>query len=345
MSKVLIIGSNFFNYNQSVKNTFQALGWEVHVESYDEPIHPFSGWLKWQHKFSFNREKLKDKHRKKYQKYIRSQFLKVNPDMVFVLNGAILDLETLTAFRQTSKVVLWMYDSVFRFPKCINHIDAVDYAFFYELKDIEYYERLGKKAYFLPQAADINLYHPLKLEKTIDILFVGVLYRYFKRIALLKKVIAKFSAQKTCGERSRTIKIVGKYKPFEKNIFKWLFRERRDVFTNKNIAPKEVNVLYNQSQMVLNIHHETQVEGANPKVFEICASGAYQICDYNSYIASLFPNGEVGLYKNEQELVDLIDDALKNDKSEQAKKAYEIVIQNHTFEARINEVLRVMEWR
>ena len=315
------------------------------MESYDEPIHPFSGWLKWQHKFSFNREKLRGKHIAKYQKYIVSQFLKCKPDVVLVLNGAILKQDTLTLFQQTSKVVLWMYDSVFRFPKCINHIDFVDYAFFYEQKDVEYYQRLGKKAYFLPQAADVNLYHPLKSEKTIDILFVGVLYRYFKRIALLKKVIAKFSAQKTCGERSRTIKIVGKYKPFEKNIFKWLFREKRHVFTNRNISPKDVNLLYNQSRIVLNIHHETQVEGANPKVFEVCASGAYQICDYNPYIASLFPNGEVGLYKNEQELFDLIDDALKNDKSEQAKKAHEVVIQNHTFEARIKEILLVMEWR
>ena len=337
MQKVLIIGPNFFNFNQSMKDAFQTLGWEVHLESYDEPIHPFKGVLKWRHKFSFNRKSLKQKFREKYARYIRYVFDQFNPDLVLILNGTILKSDILTFFRKTAKVVLWMYDSVFRYPQCINHIDLVDYAFFYEQKDITYYQALGKKAYFLPQAADVNIYHPIhtNISKTIDILFVGVLYRYQKRIDLLTKIVKRFSKSK--------IKIVGKYKPIEKNILEWLFREKRTIFTNRNIVPSEVNTLYNQSRMVLNIHHETQTEGANPKVFEICASGAYQICDYNPYIVSLFSNGEVGLYKNEKELFDLIEDALKNDKSEQAKKAHEIVINNHTFEARVKEILRIID--
>jgi spore maturation protein CgeB len=162
---------------------------------------------------------------------------------------------------------------------------------------------------------------------------VGVLYRYQKRITLLKKIVENFSKQK--------INIIGKYKPIEKNIYKWMLRERRDIYTNKNVDPVEVNRLYNQSRVVLNIHHETQIEGANPKVFEIAASCIYQICDHNPYIASLFPNGEVGLYKNEQEMFQLIEDALRNDKSEQAKKAQEIVLNNHTYLHRVKEMLTV----
>ena len=333
MSKILIIGPDYFNFNQSIKEAFQTLGWETHLESYDEPIHPFHGRLKWRHKFSFNREKLKEKQIEKYKNYITSRFFQIKPDLVFVLNGAILKPETLTLFRQTAKVVLWMYDSVFRYPKCINHIDFVDYAFFYEQKDVAYYQELGKQARFLPQAADASLYHPTECAKTIDILFVGALYRYPKRIRLLTKVVENFPAY--------TIKIVGRYKPIEKNIFKWLFREKRGIFTNRNITPTEVDALYNRSRIVLNIHHETQIEGANPKVFEICASGAYQICDYNPYIASLFPNNEIGLYKDEQELFELIEDALKNDRSEEAKKARDIVIRSHTFAARIKEIVGV----
>jgi hypothetical protein len=333
-SKVLIISSPFFGFQESIGKAFGLYNFEVHIETYDEPIHPFKGLLKWRHKFSVNRKKLKEKHTAMYQNYIIAKFTEVNPDLVIVLNGTILKSETLTFFRQAAKVVLWMYDSIFRFPNCINHIDYVDYAFFYEQKDVAYYQTLGKQAYFLPQAADANIYQPIKFQKTIDILFVGVLYRYQKRIELLKKIIKKFSTNK--------IKIAGSYKPIEKNFFKWLFREKRTIFTNRNIPPAAVNELYNQSKIVLNIHHETQVEGANPKVFEICASGAYQICDYNPYIASIFPNGEVGLYKNEQELFDLIDDALKNDQSEQAQKAYDIVINDHTFVVRIQNILKII---
>jgi len=333
MPKALIIGPSFFLFNQNVASSLSQLGWNVEIESYDEPIHPFKGILKWIHKFSFNRKALKEKHIVKYQKYISTKFLNFNPNLVLVLNGAILKYETLTFFRQTAKVVLWMYDSVFRFPKCIQHIDYVDFAFYYEKNDVEYYNSLGKKAYFLPQAADETIYHPIECTKTIDILFVGVLYNYKKRINILKSIVEKFSTHK--------IVIVGKYKPIEKNIIKWLFREKRHIYTNQNVSPSEVNKLYNQSNVVINIHHETQVEGANPKVFEICSSGVYQICDYNPYIVSIFPNGEVGLYKNIPELFDLIEDAIRSDKSEQAKKAQKIVIENHTFKHRIEEMLKI----
>jgi len=332
--KVLIISSPFFGYQESIANAFHDLGYTTQIETYDEPIHPFKGWLKWQHKFSFNREKLKEKHAVKYQKYIISRFFQFKPDMVLVLNGAILKPETLTAFKNTAKVVLWMYDSVIRYPKCINHIDYVDYAFFYEQKDVVYYQTLGKKAYFLPQAADGCIYHPAPCAKEIDILFIGVLYRYQKRIDFLRAVTEKFTDKK--------IVIIGKYKPFEKNPLKWLFCEKRTIYTNKNIPVNQVNNYYNRAKVVLNIHHETQQSGANPKVFEIPASGAYQICDHNPYIASLFPNGEIGLYKNEQELLDLIDDALRNDKSEQAQKAQHIVLSKHTFVHRINEILGIV---
>jgi len=162
MYKVFIIGPNFFNFNQSIRESFQTLGWDICLESYDEPIHPFKGLLKWQHKFSLNREKLKEKHTNKYQNYITEKFLQFGPDLVIVLNGTILKSETLVFFKQTAKVVLWMYDSVFRFPKCLNHIDFVDYAFFYEQKDVAYYQALGKEAYFLSQAADTNIYYPIK---------------------------------------------------------------------------------------------------------------------------------------------------------------------------------------
>ena len=57
MPKVLIISSPFFGYQDSVGRAFEQLGYEVRIETYDEPIHPFRGWLRWRHKFSLNRER------------------------------------------------------------------------------------------------------------------------------------------------------------------------------------------------------------------------------------------------------------------------------------------------
>ena len=331
----LIIGSSFFHYNISISNAFKTLGYQTFIEEYDLPVHPFKGWLKWRHKFSLNRKKLREKSYNKYNNYIIEKFNVINPNIVFIFNGNILQTRTLDHFRKTAKVILWMFDSLSRYPKSIDHIDHVDAFFCYEKQDVEWYAQQGKTAFFMPQGYDEKCYFPQKVTKDIDILFVGILYNYKKRIKLLTSVVKNFTDTK--------ILIFGVYKPYYKGILKWLFREKRKIYQNKNIPPQQVNDYYNRAKVVLNIHHETQKDGANPKVFEISGAGAYQICDYNPYITSLFPNGEVGLYKNEQELFDLIEDALQNNKSENAKKAQEIVLENHTFLHRVKEMLAILD--
>ena len=74
MSKVLIISSPFFNYQISVGDAFKKLGYDVKIETYDEPIHPFKGLLKWRHKFAIDKESLREKSRQKYKQYIEKQF-------------------------------------------------------------------------------------------------------------------------------------------------------------------------------------------------------------------------------------------------------------------------------
>lgn len=336
MSKVLIIGSNYFNYITSVSNAFKALGWETQTETYELPVHPFKGKLKWKHKLSFDKTSIVNQNRIDYSQYIFKRFESYKPDLVFILNGGILTTQVLSNMKSKCKVVIWMYDTIQRYPQCINHIDCVDYFFCFEQSDLEYYDKLGKNALFLPQACDTDIYHPIdNVDKDIDILFVGTLYKYQKRIDLLKSVIAAFP--------NKQIKVYGIYKPWYKGLIKCLLRERRDIFMNHNISTKEANLLYNRAKVVLNIHHESQVDGANPKVFEISGSGAYQICDANSYIRSLFPNDEIGLYQNEKELLNQIEFALDPSHSDVCRKkaqaARQIVVNQHTFVNRMTTVL------
>ncbi|MDR0811259.1 MAG: hypothetical protein LBN23_03145, partial [Paludibacter sp.] len=122
--KVLIISTSFFGYQESVGRAFAELDFEVKIETYNEPIHPFKGLLKWQHKFASARweERLKAESRKKYAVYIMNVYHEYKPDIVFSYNGTILLDETLDYFRQKSKVIIWMYDSVFnpRFARSIT---------------------------------------------------------------------------------------------------------------------------------------------------------------------------------------------------------------------------------
>lgn len=337
MKKILIIGPNYFDYVNKIAVVFQNKGYDTYVEEFDDPIHPFVGITKFKYKFSCNREKDKEISRKKYQTYIESRFIDISPDLVFILNGNILETSTLDLFRKTSKVVLWMYDNIKRFPRCVLHINHVDLFMCFDNSDVELLRSEGHKAYFLPQACDVNTYYQLTdVVKDIDILFVGNIYGYAKRKFLLNKVIERY-------KNKYNIKIYGIYQYFSKNPIKWLFRPYRAIFSNSTLSQDKVNVLYNRAKVVLNIHHQEQRNGANPKVYEICGAGAYQICDKNPFIESLFQDGEVGLYETEEELFGLIDYALTHDMSEKAKAGYEIVLNNHTFDKRIEQMLELLK--
>lgn len=336
---MLIVSSPFFDYQVSVGKAFESLGFDVRIETYDEPIHPFKGLLRWQHKFSFNREKLREKSRQKYKTYIESVFDSFKPDIVFTYNGTILKDGTLDYFRSNkAKVVVWMYDSVQRPDRsmCEPHIDHSDLFCCFEERDVEYLAKKGKKSYFLPLACDKSVYYPIEnRERDIDILFVGTIYTSPKRIELLEKLAELYP--------DKNIVFYGEYKPYFKNPLAWLFRRNRRVFKNVNISPSEVNKLFSRCKVALNIHHKQTFHGANQRLFEACGAGAYQICDGNPYIESLFPNGEIGVYHDLQELKACIDWALdpanEAERGRRATAARRIIDERHTFERRVEEML------
>lgn len=337
MPKVLIISSPFFGYQESVGRAFEQLGYRVRIETYDEPIHPFRGLLRWRHKLAINKERLREKSRQKYKLYIEQVFDEYKPDIVFSYNGTILKDETLDYFRrQGAKVIIWAYDSVQRMDRavCEKHFDHVDLFCCFEETDVEYFARQGKKAYFLPLACDTSVYYPQEREKDIDILFVGTIYTSAKRVQMLERLVEHYPELR--------IQIYGEYKPYFKNPLTWLLRRHRQIFLNRNIPPKEVNDLYARTKIALNIHHKQTFNGANQRFFEASGAGAYQICDANPFIRSVFANGEIGIYENEQQLYQLIDYALAHDTSADAKRAYEVIIAKHTFLIRVKRMLELL---
>lgn len=329
-STVLIIGPNFFNFLTAAANAFKRQGWNTVVESYDNPIHPYTTFMKWRWKLSRNRKKLQAKSRKEYNSFILERFENVKPQMVFIMNGEILETSTLDLFRKKAKVGLWLFDTRKQLPYSVGHIDHVDALFCYEEDDVEQYRKEGKKAYFLPQACDTDTYKPLGLERDIDILFIGNLFSSKKRQLVAKAVVDSFP--------DKNIQIYGVYKPWYKGVLKWLFREHRSIYTNHDVSPQEANVLYNRAKIALNIHREQQTNGANPRVFEICGSGTFQLCDGNPYIDSLFKNGEIGIWHSVDELIPMIEKCLESDLKTNAQMAYQKVLKDHSFDVRMKTV-------
>lgn len=352
MMRVLIIGPRFHYFNQSIERAFHALGYETRVLAYDNPVHPYDAANKVRYKLAADKLAMKRESRALFHLEAELTFEEYQPDLVFIMNGDMLLPDALLHWRgkmeddpqpvaKPAKVALWFFDSFTHIPLCEENIPAVDAVFCYEQTDLPLIrQKYGVEAFFLPQAVDLELYHPLQNEeKCYDIVFAGDIFHSQKRRELIQAVVAHYPQLK--------IKVWGEYKPWYKNPWKWLTRERKDVYMNRNASAKQLNLDYNKARIVLNVHIEQQQDGANPKVYEIAASGAYQVCDANPYVRQLFPAGEVGLYHlgksgeagRFDELFARIDEALEQDMSALSAAARQRVADGHTFVQRIREVL------
>lgn len=353
--KVLIIGPRFHYFNQSIERAFRALGYSTRILAYDNPVHPYTWENKVRYRLAKDKLQLKRESRALFHLEAELAFEQYQPDLVFVMNGDMLLPDAILHWRgkleddpqpveHPAKVALWFFDSFTHIPLCEENIPAVDAVFCYEQTDIPLIaQRYGIQANFLPQAVDLELYHPLlevTEEERLDLVFAGDIFHSQRRREVIQAIVSHYPELR--------IRVWGEYKPWYKNPWKWLTRERRDVYMNRNATAEQLNRDYNRSRIVLNIHIEQQKDGANPKVYEISATGAYQICDANPYLRSMFSSGEVGLYELDMtapaghrydSLFACIDYALTHDVSEQAQAAFRKVTSENTFTQRIQQCL------
>lgn len=332
MKKVLIIGPNYFNFLPATGAAFARLGWETNILSYDNPVHPYTTWMKWRYKLSRHRDRLRQNSREAFQREAIGRFRSVRPDLVFLLNGDMLENTTLDLIRaEGARLALWLFDNRERLPLSASQAPHVDRLFCFERNDAEWFRQQGVDASFLPQACDPDIYKPLGVPKNIDILFVGNMWNSPRRKEMMLSVVRAFP--------DRHIEVYGLFQPWYKGVWRWLMRPYKAVFKNVNVPPEEVNKLYNRARVVLNIHQELQKDGANPRVFEISGSGSYQVCDGNDYIRSLFSPGSIGLYSTVPEMIALVRDGLETDTEARAMDAHRTVYAEHIFCNRIRTVL------
>jgi spore maturation protein CgeB len=330
MAKVLIIGPEFYDYNLSIERAFKNLGFETKVLGYHGNM-AASPKERLNYHLAFNKEKFFAKKKQQFNEHITAIHKSFSPDIVFIIHGGDIFEETIAGLKG-SKKVLWMMDSISRTKEQYPITKVVDYNFFFEKTDIDVLWKQGKReSWFLPLALDEEVYFPTVKKGDIDILFIGALYE--NRIKLLEKVANEF--------KNKSIKVYGTYYSPLRRPGHHLFRTNKNVFMNKNIAPKEVNLLYNRSNICLNIHHSQSKYGVNQRFFEINGSKAFQLVDENPYISDYFPKEQVMTYKTEQQMLEKINYALENPAiaNKMAEELYNTILSNHTFTHRIRFVL------
>jgi spore maturation protein CgeB len=331
--KVLIVGPDFYGYNQSVERAFIKLGYQTRVMAF---LDKDAEGLKEKIAYHLSKDKVLffDKKRRRFGEQFRKVYNAYSPDILFIIKGSIFLPETL-AIADKSINILWMMDSIFKNSYSYNIRHLVQHIFLFEETDAD---RLAKeeniKAHFLPLALDETVYYPVNNKKEIDLLFVGALYP--NRIALLNRVIHNFPG--------KTIKIYGAYFSPIREPLRYFFRKDKQVYTNKTVTPAQLNQLYSKAKVCLNIHHEQSVVGVNQRFFEILGASALEITDYKPFMGSHFTNGEVIWYKTENELVEKIRDAFANEADFRSvtEAGYKKVTAQHTFTARIQQVLSII---
>jgi spore maturation protein CgeB len=331
--KVLIVGPNFYGYNQSVARAFSNLGYQTKELGFlDADVEGFKEKVLLH--LTRNKEKLFLKKRLSYNVYFKKEYDDYQPDILFLIKGSILQPETVEYARKKSLVILWMMDSIY-----LNHTsyilrNKVDHIFLFEETEIPKLEAEGIKAYFLPLALDESIYYPIESEKDIDLLFVGALYH--NRIELLNKIIKHFPDKK--------IKIYGNLFSLWRKPFKYFFRKDKHIYTNKNVQPAGLNKLYSRSKVCLNIHHTQSVNGVNQRFFEILGARALQLTDDKLYVKENFSPNDVLIYNNVEELIATIKNVFSNYffYAEVLQNGYQKVLERHTFTKRVQSLLKTV---
>ena len=329
MKKILIVGPDFFGYNDSVKRGFEKLGYETKVYSYFDGYHGLKNKILCSllGKIGVNYFKRKYDDRINYKILIEvEQYL---PNYVLFIKPEKISNKTLEEIKVPK--ILWMMDSLFRYDKIIDNIKYYDLKYMFEENDVIRLVEMGVKSTFLPLAYDDEVYHPInEIEKDIDILFIGSLYP--KRIELLENIINQFP--------SLNIEIYGKYTNIKQpnTYLKYFFSKYKKYFKNRNVIPREVNQLYARSKICLNMHHSQSNKGCNPRFFEIAANGAFQLVDNNQFIVEKY--GEyVEYFSSIEELNQLIRKYIKEEELRISKqKDNQFITMNNSFAERVKVI-------
>ncbi len=340
LKKVLIIGPQFYGYNQSINQAFKKLGWDTHtIEHYPTCPPGFVNKLLCLGMIKIGVYYFVRKYDEKVNKIVLDSYSEFEPVLVLVVRGHKLFTETIEKMN-TAITVLWMLDSIFTdelgFKTLIN-IKLFKYRFMFEKTDVDRLKQLGISSWFLPVGYDENIYFPINnQEKNIDILMAGIIYP--KREKILNHILKEFGNYR--------VEIHGDYLrwSYPYRFFKFYFLGYNRYYSNRAITPTELNKLYSSSKISINIHNDQSVYACNPRFFEAIGAGSFHISDEKLFIKDQFGESVV-TYNSIQELIEKIKFYLDNAelRSRYAIEGHLKAISQHTFYSRIAEMLLIIE--
>jgi len=187
------------------------------------------------------------------------------------------------------------------------------------------FNEIGFDLKHVPLAGNNHLFYPRDIEEQFDICFIGTLAHGYRE------------------EDKYLYPFIDKY-----NFF--LAGMRYKNFGVPFLAYDQANEIRNKSKININFHYDYQRFGEgnptdrvdlNQSVYNIALTGAFQICDHH-LVSELF-DGSI-IVADSSQWPELIEYYIHNDveRNALAKRSYEIAIEKHTWKARMQEFLEIL---
>ncbi len=251
------------------------------------------------------------------------------PDLLFSVFGFDLFPETLQKISKGGTLTAcWWLNDPFQYRKSIRQAPYYDHYFTNAHATVEEYRRDGiEKVHYLPVGIFSSVHRKLPgISKKYDILFAGDYSELREQI--ITELLEEFD-----------VAVVGPWKKLSPSSPVNGAIVRRSFFT-----PEEMNRFFNEARIVLNIHTwmNKSTHGINPRLFEACGSGSFQLTDNKEDIPLLFEIGkELDTYETIGELKEKLRYYLSHEKEREhvAAAGYERVLREHTYRHRMEQML------
>ncbi|MDI9569825.1 MAG: glycosyltransferase [Pseudomonadota bacterium] len=261
------------------------------------------------------------------------------PDIAVITGGHRISPQSVdTLKRGGMKTVLWTIDAPRTFQPLLRAAPHYDHIFCQGTEALELFNQADiHNARWLPMACDPELHRPTPLSPAdrslyeSDIVFVGS--HYPERAELFTPLAALPS-------RSFSIwgpgwEVLPASSPLKNHI------------KGAHTRPEEWLKIYSAARIVLSSHYRDPLERfpvyqASPRVFEILACGAFQLCDDQRDMFALFQDAhDLVIFTNAEDMVAKVKYYLEHPEERNAIAAQgrKTVLSRHTYQDRIKELL------
>jgi spore maturation protein CgeB len=262
------------------------------------------------------------------------QYYPTKPDFLFHSYNSI-PLDCVDTIRESGiTTVLYVYDEPFEFPKTKGetpHYDiSLNGTYRQNIKD---HNELGANMYFLPQAVDPEVYHPVELTEAdrakygADISFIGTLDSRRKDRGNIEGILKQFN-----------------HKIWGPGTTGW-------------VGPEECNKIYSASKIIFNPPAAASLDPNRPiintllgehtcRVYNTAAARAFQLVHVKRGTWSPYiEREEIVSYEEGECMRDIIRYYLEHEEERQAiaTRAYLRTLRDHTFLNRAQAVVRYVE--